>query len=99
MSNSEILWTVARQDPLSLGILQGRIPEWVAIPSSRGSSLPRDRTHAYYVSCIALRFFATSTTWEAQVGVLRDCKDRKKLTLLYSQTDTTHQTHVLKINQ
>ena len=25
--------------------LQARILEWVAIPSSRGSSLPRDRTH------------------------------------------------------
>ena len=31
------------------GILQARIPEWVAIPSSRGSSRPRDRTR---VSCI-----------------------------------------------
>ena len=36
------------------GILQARILEWVAIPFSRGSSQPRDRTH---VSCIAGRFF------------------------------------------
>ena len=28
-------WTVACQDPLSMGILQARIVEWVAIPSSR----------------------------------------------------------------
>ena len=27
-----------------LGILQARILEWVAVPSSRGSSRPRDRT-------------------------------------------------------
>ena len=27
------------------GILQARILEWVAMPSSRGSSQPRDRTH------------------------------------------------------
>ena len=27
-----------------LGILQSRIPEWVAIPSSRESSQPRDQT-------------------------------------------------------
>ena len=27
------------------GILQARILEWVAAPSSRGSSQPRDRTH------------------------------------------------------
>ena len=37
-------WTVARQAPLSLGVLQARILEWVAMPSSRGSSQPRDRT-------------------------------------------------------
>ena len=30
------------------GILQARIPEWIAMPSYRGSSRPRDRTH---VSC------------------------------------------------
>ena len=29
-------WTVARQAPLSMGILQARILEWVAMPSSRG---------------------------------------------------------------
>ena len=34
----------ARQAPLSLGILQARILEWVAVSSSRGSSQPRDRT-------------------------------------------------------
>ena len=36
------------------GILQARILEWVAIPFSRGSSQPRDRTQ---VSHIAGRFF------------------------------------------
>ena len=36
------------------GILQARIPEWVAISFSRGSSLLRDQTQ---VSCIAGRFF------------------------------------------
>ena len=39
------------------GILQARILEWVAMPSSRGSSLPRDRTHVSYVSCIGGQFF------------------------------------------
>ena len=34
------------------GILQARILEWVAMPSSRGSSPPRDRTQVSYVSCI-----------------------------------------------
>ena len=34
------------------GILQARILEWVAMPSSRGSSWPRDLTRVSYVSCI-----------------------------------------------
>ena len=38
------------------GILQARILEWVAIPFSRGSSQPRDRTQ---VSCIAGEFFTS----------------------------------------
>ena len=47
-------WTAARQAPLSMGILQARILEWVAMPSSRGSSHPRDQTQ---VSCTAGKFF------------------------------------------
>ena len=35
-------WTVACQAPLSMGILQARILECLAIPSSRGSFQPRD---------------------------------------------------------
>ena len=33
-------WTVAHQSPLSMGIIQTRILEQVAMPSSRGSSQP-----------------------------------------------------------
>ena len=36
------LWTVSHQAPLSMGILQARILEWVAMPSSRGSSQNRN---------------------------------------------------------
>ena len=36
------------------GILQARILEWVAMPSSKGSSQSRDGT---YIFCIAGRFF------------------------------------------
>ena len=36
-------------------ILQARILEWVAVPSSRGSSQPRDQTHVSYISCIGRR--------------------------------------------
>ena len=37
-------WTLARQAPLSMGILPARILEWITMPSSRGSSQPRERT-------------------------------------------------------
>ena len=33
------------------GILQARILQWVVMPSSRGTSQPRDQTHISYVSC------------------------------------------------
>ena len=35
-------WTVALQAPLSTGILQARIQDWVTMPFSRGSSVSRD---------------------------------------------------------
>ena len=42
---------------LTRRIFQARILQWVVIPSSRGSSQPRDRTQ---VSCNAGRFFRGS---------------------------------------
>ena len=56
-------WTLARQALLSMGILQARIMEWIAIPSSTGYSQPRDRTQ---VSRIAGGFFSVWDTREAQ---------------------------------
>ena len=44
-------------------ILQARILEWVAVPSSRGSSQPRDWTRVF---SIAGRFFTIRATREAQ---------------------------------
>jgi len=38
-------WTVAHQAPLSMGILQARTLEWVAVPFSRGTSQHRDLIH------------------------------------------------------
>ena len=39
------------------GIFQARILEWVAMPSSKASSLLRDGTHVSCGSCIAGEFF------------------------------------------
>jgi len=44
------------------GIFQAKLLEWVAISSSRGSSLLRDRTRASCVSWIAGGFFINCTT-------------------------------------
>ena len=43
-------WTVAHQAPLSMEILQARILEWVAMPSFRGSSQPRDQTQVSHIA-------------------------------------------------
>ena len=57
-------WIAAHQSPLSMGILQARILEWVAIPSSRGFSQPRDWVQ---VSHIASRFLTVWATREAHL--------------------------------
>ena len=46
------LWTIAFQASLSLGFSRLRIMECDAMPSSSGSSQPRDQTRVSYVSCI-----------------------------------------------
>ena len=47
------------------GILQAKILEWLSMPSSRGSSRPRDWTHVSSVSCVPGGYFTISATWEA----------------------------------
>ena len=56
-------WTVSPPGSFVHGILQVRILEWVAMPSSSGSSQPRDQT--LMSSALAGGFFTTSTTWES----------------------------------
>ena len=47
------------------GILQARIMEWVAMPSSRGSSWHRNRTCFSCVSCIGRQILSHCATWVA----------------------------------
>ena len=60
---SDSLWPhgLAHQAPLSMGILQARILEWVVMFSSRRSSQLKDQTQ---VSCIAGGFFTVWATRE-----------------------------------
>ena len=61
-----IPWTVARQAPLYLGILQARILEWVARSFSWGSSQTRDQTH---ISCIGKWILYHWATREAKTWI------------------------------
>ena len=71
VSHSVVSYSLQLHGPYSLpgssvhGILQ-TILEWVAIPLSRGSSPPRDRTQ---VSCIADRLFTVWATREAYLSI------------------------------
>ena len=57
-------------------ILQARILEQVALPFSKGSSWPKDRT---WVSCIADRSFTTWATGEAQKWIILHLKSCSKI--------------------
>ena len=59
------LWTVELPDSSVHGIHQASILEWVATPSSRGSSQTRDRT---CVSCITGGFFTTEPAEKLFLG-------------------------------
>ena len=52
---SETLWTAAHQAPLSMRVLQARILQWVATPSSRRALQPKDQTRVSDVSCFGTR--------------------------------------------
>ena len=60
------------------GILQTRRLEWVAIPFSRGSSQPRDRT---WVSHTAGRFFSVWATRETHTALLYHIYSQLNLSL------------------
>ena len=57
------------QDSSVHGIFHTRILEWVAMPSSRGSSWPRDWTCFSYVLCIADRLpWDSPISWKFSVS-------------------------------
>ena len=55
-----------------MGILQVRILEWVAVPSLRGSSQPRDQTHVSHISYTGKRSSGFS-------GTGREVGEKKKI--------------------
>ena len=67
-------WTVSHQVPLSLGILQARILEWVAMPSWRGFSQPRD-------TCI--HSFPNSPPIQAHIVLSRTPRSSRSLLVIH----------------
>ena len=65
VSNS--LWPHGQPGSSVHGVLQARILEWIAMPSSRGSSWPRDGTCISCVFCIEGGFFTHWATREAHM--------------------------------
>ena len=60
-------WTAALEAYLSMGILQARIVEWVAMPSSRNLPNPGTALASLTSPALAGRFFTTGATWEAHI--------------------------------
>ena len=58
------------------GILQARILEWVAMPSSRGSSWPRDGNHICLHLLHCRQILYHWTTWEAPNQGWNECESR-----------------------
>ena len=69
--NSVTPWTIVSYGSSVHGILQAILLERVAIPFSRGSFWPRDKT---LVSCIAGRFFTVWATREAPCICMCECE-------------------------
>ena len=60
------------------GILQARILEWVAKPSSRGSSAPRDRTHVSCTEADSLPSEPSDKPWGKRDAKISEKKGKKK---------------------
>ena len=76
------MWSVAQScltlcDPMDCspsgssvpGVILARIQEWVAIPSFRGYSQPRDWTHVFCSPCIGRWFIYCWATWAASLSM------------------------------
>ena len=82
------LWPLDCSPPGSSvhGILQAKILDWVAIPSFRGSSWPRDGTQVSCVSYSAGRFVFTTETLGKSWEEGRHIKRCKHVHTLYLET-------------
>ena len=74
-------WAVAHQAPLSLGIPEAGILEWVVMPSSRRSSHPRDRTTSPTLQADSLPAELPRKPRSLQsLGIIHSCKSVTQFT-------------------
>ena len=66
MSDSEILWTVAYQAPLSMGFSRQEFWSELPFPSPGGLPDPGIEPISLMSPALADEFFTPSTTWEAR---------------------------------
>ena len=67
------------------GILQARILEWVAMPSSRGPSRPRDLTHVSYVFSTGRQvLYQPLVSLGKPPAPLGHFKNKREIELMYS---------------
>ena len=73
------------------GILQARILQGVAMPSSRASSLPRVKPRPLMSPVLASVFFTTSASWEAHIGshICVKIELQRKMPLVRRKTSST----------
>ena len=81
------LWTAALQAPLSVGIIQGRFLEWVALSFLRGSSSHINEITQYLsllsgLFHLAKYFPSSSILWMARVSFLK--AEQYSMTYMYS---------------
>ena len=76
MSNSATLWTVARQDPLSLGFSGQECWSRLLCPPPGGSFWPRDEPVSLMPPALAGGFFTTSATGKPLWALYDICKSQ-----------------------
>ena len=76
-------WTVAHQASLSMGFSRQAYWSWLPLPAPRGLPYPGIKPTVLTSPALAGRFFTTSATWEASVGIAQPLKISLKSEVVY----------------
>ena len=76
-------WTVAHQASLSMGFSRQEYWSWLPLPAPGGLRYPGIKPTVLTSPALAGRFFTTSATWEASVGIAQPLKISLKSEAVY----------------